>query len=113
MQSMDDIYQSYALTVYKYLLSLCRNDDLAEELTQETFYQAVKSIRRYDGSCHISTWLCAIAKNQFLAYERKHPKTVELEAYDAVTSSAEYDAVAYENRVELLRNLMNRHSEGF
>lgn len=105
MQSMDDIYQSYALTVYKYLLSLCRNDDLAEELTQETFYQAVKSIGRYDGSCHISTWLCAIAKNQFLAYERKHPKTVELEAYDAVTSSAEYDAVAYENRVELLRKL--------
>ncbi len=105
MQSMDDIYQSYALTVYKYLLSMCRNDDLAEELTQETFYQAIKSIKRYDGSCHISTWLCAIAKNQLLAYERKHPKTAELEAYDTVTSSAEYDAVAYENRVELLRRL--------
>lgn len=105
MQSMDDIYKSYALTVYKYLLTLCRNDDLAEELTQETFYQAVKSIKRFDGSCHISTWLCAIAKNQFRAYERKHPVIDELEAYDAVTSSAENDAVAYENRVELLRKL--------
>ena len=51
MQSMDDIYQSYALTVYKYLLSLCRNDDLAEELTQETFYQAIRTIDRYDESC--------------------------------------------------------------
>ena len=105
MQSMDDIYQSYALTVYKYLLSLCRNDDLAEELTQETFYQAIKSINRFDDSCHISTWLCAIAKNQFLAYQRKHPNTAEIESYDAVSPSAEDDAVAYENRVELLRKL--------
>ncbi|MBR2893703.1 MAG: sigma-70 family RNA polymerase sigma factor, partial [Clostridia bacterium] len=105
MQSMDDIYQSYAMTVYKYLLTLCRNDDLAEELTQETFYQAIKGIKRFDGSCHISTWLCAIAKNQLLSYQRKHPKTAELEACDAVAPSAEYSAVAYENRVELLRRL--------
>ena len=105
MQSMDDIYQSYAMTVYKYLLTHCRNDDLAEELTQETFYQAIKSIKRFDGSCHISTWLCAIAKNQLLSYQRKHPKTAELEACDAVAPSAEYGAVAYENRVELLRRL--------
>ncbi len=53
MQSLDEIYQSYALTVYKYLLSLCRNDDLAEELTQETFYQAIKSIHRFDGNEYI------------------------------------------------------------
>ena len=105
MQSMDEIYQSYALTVYKYLLSLCRNDDLAEELTQETFYQAVKSIKRFDGSCHISTWLCAIAKNQFLSYQRKHPKMQEIEISDSVTPSPEEDAVAYENRVELLKRL--------
>ena len=71
MQSMDDIYQSYALTVYKYLLSLCRNDDLAEELTQETFYQAFLSFHRYDGSCEMFTWLAAIAKNVFFKYLRK------------------------------------------
>lgn len=65
---MEEIYQKYAQTVYKYLLSKIRNADLAEELTQETFYQAVRSIERFDGSCKISTWLCAIAKNQLLAY---------------------------------------------
>lgn len=105
MQSMDEIYQSYALTVYKYLLSLCRNDDIAEELTQETFYQAIKSIKRYDGSCHISTWLCAIAKNQFLSYQRKHPKMQELDLKDSATDSVEEDIIAYENRVELLKRL--------
>ena len=63
MQSMDEIYQSYAKTVYKYLMSQTHSEDLAEELTQETFYQAIRTIDRYDGSCRISTWLCAIAKN--------------------------------------------------
>lgn len=105
MQSMEEIYQSYALTVYKYLLSLCKSEDIAEELTQETFYQAIKSINRYDGSCHISTWLCAIAKNQLLSYRRKHPITESAEDIGAVTDSAEEEAVAYENRIELLRRL--------
>ena len=73
MQSMDEIYREYARTVYKYLLSKTCNEDIAEELTQETFYQALRSIERFDGSCKISTWLCAIAKNQYLSYLRKHP----------------------------------------
>ena len=41
MQSMDEIYQKYAQMVYRYLLSMTYNHDLAEELTQETFYQAI------------------------------------------------------------------------
>ncbi len=105
MQSMDEIYQQYAMTVYKYLLTLSRSDDVAEELTQETFYQAVKSIKKFDGTCAISTWLCAIAKRQFLAYQRKHPITDELEENESVTPSAEDEAVSYENKVRLLRAL--------
>ena len=76
---MEEIYQKYAQTVYKYLLSLTRDSQLAEELTQETFYQAVKSIGRYDGSCSVSTWLCAIAKHQLSAWRRKNPETESLE----------------------------------
>ena len=82
MQSLEEIYQKYALRVYKYLLSLCHNEDVAEEITQETFYQAVRCIDRYDGSCAILTWLCAIAKNQFLAYRRKNPVMENLETLE-------------------------------
>ena len=39
MQPMEEIYKSYAMTVYKYLLSMTHDEDLSEELTQETFYQ--------------------------------------------------------------------------
>ena len=38
MQPMEEIYKSYAMTVYKYLLSMTHDEDLSEELTQETFY---------------------------------------------------------------------------
>ena len=81
MQKVDEIYQKYARTVYKYLLSKTHDENIAEELTQETFYQALRCIDRYDGSCKISTWLCAIAKNQLLSYWRKHPQHENIDDY--------------------------------
>lgn len=105
MQSIEEIYQKYAQTVYRYLFSLTRNQDLSEELTQETFYQAIRSIGRYDGSCKISTWLCAIAKNQLYVYQRKHPAAEQWEKSDIAVPSAENDMLAKDNRVELLKKL--------
>ena len=54
MDDMDAVYRAHAQTVYKFLLAQCHDPDLAEELTQETFYQAVRSIGRFDGSCKLS-----------------------------------------------------------
>ena len=106
MQSMDEIYQTYARTVYKYLLSRTHQEELAEELTQETFYQAIKSIDRFDGSCKLSTWLCAIAKNQFQAYLRKHPVEVCIaEKEELSVASVETELFEQERRVELLKKL--------
>ena len=89
MQSMDAVYKAHAQTVYRYLLSLTHDRHLSEELTQETFYQAVKCIDKYDGSCKISTWLCAIAKNQFFTYRKKHPQEQTLDEITNTASSAE------------------------
>lgn len=108
MQPMEEIYQEYARTVFKYLLSKTHDEDLAEELTQETFYQALKSIDRFDESCKISTWLCAIAKNQLHAYRRKHPemKTLEeLEQAELSVESAEQNALDTLARVDLMKQL--------
>ena len=71
---MDEIFSRYSGTVYAYLLRLCRNDELARELTQETFYQAVRSISRFDGKSSVSTWLCSIAKHAWYdSLRRKKP----------------------------------------
>ena len=63
MEDMEQVYRRHARTVYKFLLAQCRDPGLAEELTQETFYQAVKSVDRFDGTCKVSVWLCQIAKH--------------------------------------------------
>ncbi len=106
MQSMDEIYQTYARTVYKFLLSKTHNEDIAEELTQETFYQAIKSIHRYDGSCKLSTWLCAIAKNQLLAYQRKHPTEETIDDYENLSvANVETEVFDRMQRIELMKKL--------
>ena len=61
---MEEIYGQYSGMVYAYLMRLCGNDELAKELTQETFYQAMRSIHRFDGKSSVSTWLCSIARHQ-------------------------------------------------
>jgi len=68
---MEEIYRVYATPVYKYLFTLTSNADLTEELTQETFFQAVKSLHRYNGECKMLVWLCQIAKHLFYDYLKK------------------------------------------
>lgn len=81
MQSLEDIYKMYSKKIFLFLLSKTNNEHLAEELTQETFFQAVQCIDRFTGNSSILTWLCGIAKNVWLKYLRKHPETLSLEEY--------------------------------
>ena len=68
---MDSIYRQYSGRVYAYLFRLCGHAELARELTQETFCQAVRSIDRFDGKCSVITWLCVIAKHLYYDALRK------------------------------------------
>ena len=72
MQNMEEIYKEYFETVKKYLFCLTHNNDIAEELTQETFYKAVKNIHTFKDDCKISIWLCKIAKNTWLDSIKKN-----------------------------------------
>ena len=74
MADLESIYRQYADTVFRFLMSKTGSVELAEELTQETFYQAVKSIDRYDGSSRITSWLCGIAQNVLYAHLRARQK---------------------------------------
>ncbi|MEG2290699.1 MAG: sigma-70 family RNA polymerase sigma factor [Clostridium sp.] len=71
---IEEIYKEHSRSVYKFLLSLSRDTDTAEELTQETFYRAVYSIDKYDGSCKMSVWLCQIAKHVWYQELRKRKR---------------------------------------
>lgn len=71
MKDFELIYEEFHIPIYKYLMRLTGDELLSEELMQETFYQAYKSILRYNGKSTLFTWLCAIAKNCYFKYLRK------------------------------------------
>ena len=75
LADLEQIYRQNADIVYRFLIAKTGSLELAEELTQETFYQAVRSIDRYDGTSRISTWLCGIARNVLLTHLRKNRNT--------------------------------------
>ncbi len=80
LHDMERVYTQHAQEVYRYLLSLSHSEDLAEELTQETFFRAMRTIDNYDGSCKLSVWLCQIGKHLWYQWLDRHTrwKPVEL-----------------------------------
>ena len=107
-EDMEQIYREYAQTVYGFLLLRTHDSDLAEELTQETFYQALRSLSKFDHSCKISTWLCAIAKNVLLKYwqkEKKRQKSKEQEITDISTPDSAIAFAEQEKMMMIFRRL--------
>ena len=110
MEDMREVYRQHAQTVYKFLLAQCRDPGLAEELTQETFYQAVKSVDRFDGSCKVSVWLCQIAKHLWFQHLRKQKREAPVLPEDLPESpgpSAEESVLEQEGRMDLLKLVHN------
>jgi RNA polymerase sigma-70 factor (ECF subfamily) len=102
MTDLDEVYSKFSGTVTSYLLRLCGNQQLAEELTQETFYQAVRCIGRFDGKSSISTWLCSIARHLYYDYLRKQKPTVPVT--DTIPSPEDFT-----DRIENRDQAMHAH----
>lgn len=69
-----EIYEKYFRDVYRYALALSRNAQTAEEITQETFFRALKAIEKFDGRCRLYVWLCQIAKNVYFSMLEKEKR---------------------------------------
>lgn len=105
MNELTEIYEKYGEQVFKYLYVLCRNTDIAEELTQETFYQAVRSIDSYNGKCKMSVWLCQIAKYTYYKYVDKQVKQPQSSHLTNQIPSAESQIIESENKITLYRKI--------
>lgn len=71
------IYEMEFVYVYKYILSICCNKELAEEITQQTFFRALEKYEDFRGECQIRTWLCQIAKNEYYKQNKKNKLSVD------------------------------------
>ena len=82
MQNIEEVYKEYSNTVYKYLFCLTGKEELAEDLTQETFAIAINKISKFRGECKISVWLCQIAKHLWYKELKKHKKNQNISIND-------------------------------
>jgi RNA polymerase sigma-70 factor (ECF subfamily) len=70
----EELYKKYFHDIFLYSKSLCREDNLAEELTQETFFKAMQKLDDFRGDCSLTTWLCRIARNLYLNHKSRQKR---------------------------------------
>ena len=103
------IYDEYGQMVYRYLLCLCQDEHLAQDLTQETFCQAIQSVHRFHGSCKVSTWLCQIAKHLWYKEleKKKRRKNTTLEEIEVLPEKASFeeDVILKQEKMELYKRI--------
>ena len=105
MKQVEELYNKYFHDVFLYLKSLTKSDDIAEEITQETFFKAVKSINSFKGDCDTRVWLCQIAKNTFFT----HKKYSSRFAGEEVPQELPDRSVSIEDRLEDNQQTMAIH----
>ena len=110
MQDIENIYKEYAKTVYKYIFCLTGNKELSEEIVQETFVVAIKSIDKFKGDCKVSTWLCQIAKYiwyKILKKEKKEEKISFETVEDVVVSDMllEEKVLEKQEKIEVFKKI--------
>ncbi|MBO5303143.1 MAG: RNA polymerase sigma factor [Lachnospiraceae bacterium] len=112
---MAHMCEEYYQTVLGYLISLTGgNYDVAEELTQETFYRAIKNAKSFRGDSKMSTWLCQIAKYTFYQYIDRKNRHKEV-SMDTVTDleaaqQIEKQYIDEEQKLEILKVIQKQQS---
>ena len=92
------IYEDYNRDVYRFALSLCKNQDLAIDICYETFAKAMDKIDTFDGSQDLRAWLFTIARNTLYDYYRKNNKI-----------NADYDLnFAQDNKISFVEDLADK-----
>lgn len=74
MADFETLFEKNKGFIFKYLIKLCGNAELAEELTQESFFKAYMNISQLKNEEKASVWLCSIAKNTYFAYLKEQNK---------------------------------------
>lgn len=89
MEEFDAIYSEYYPKVYAYIFRLCKNADLAEEVTQEAFCKALRKINSFRGECKLSVWIYQIAKNELCSQLKRQKRFI----YDGLEDFVNEDRV--------------------
>ncbi|SHM88542.1 RNA polymerase sigma factor [Ruminococcus flavefaciens] len=105
MGQVEELYKDYFHDVFLYIRSLSADEHLAEDITQETFFKAMKSVDSFRGDCDIRVWLCQIAKNLLYTHNKKQKRYTGEEIPETVPDTS----VTMEELLENGQQSMNIH----
>ncbi len=106
----ESIYYEHFHSVYKYVLSLCQNKTIAEDVTQEAFYKAMENLDKFDGKGRIFVWLCQIAKNTYYSLHKKQKRLVSESDSDLASQTApDFEGVYLDNETSKKLHLLLHH----
>lgn len=111
----DKIYEWYFKDVYLFLRSISASEDIAEEMTQETFIRALKSIDGFDGKKDIRAWLFIIARNTYYTYCKREKIYVKEEFQEPAqqVSDGITEKILDEETVFLIHQFLYRMKEPY
>lgn len=91
MLEIETLYNRYFSRVYSYLIRLSRDDVIAREITQQTFFKAIKKCSQLTNNVNIFSWLCQIAKNTFIDYIRKEKRIKSIENIEDICGEGDIE----------------------
>lgn len=108
MEDFNEIYHMHFKDVYRYILAISKDSTIAEEITQDTFFKALKSVNNFKGKCSIKGWLCQIAKNSYYTYLKKRRNLYNLDEINLFTDEhLDEEIIRQENLLEINREINN------
>lgn len=116
MYDIEELYNDYAKSIYKYIYSLCRNESLSEDIVQETFLVASENINKFKGESKLSSWLCSIAKYILYGKMKKDRKISKFSVEEIENIIPEYslideDIFKNEEKMFLYKQIQNLDEE--
>ena len=110
----DELYTTYFRDVYLYIRKLSNSEHIAEEITSDTFFKAMKSIDSFRGDCDIRVWLCQIAKNCYYSYLKKASRANSIENIEIEEPSISLEErISQKDTVKHIQEVLHEISEPY
>ena len=115
--NIEELYRTYFDIVYRYIRSISQDGSLAEEVTQETFFKALKKADQFRGDCDVRVWLCQIAKNTLYDHLKKQKKQLlgdeKLEKTESAGGELLEEKLAQRSQAMEIHKVLHRLSEPY
>lgn len=115
--NIEELYRTYFDIVYRYIRSISQDGALAEEVTQETFFKALKKADQFRGDCDVRVWLCQIAKNTLYDHLKKQKKQLlgdeRLEEAESADGELLEEKLAQRSQAMEIHKVLHRLSEPY